>query len=108
MNSNDKESIELEKRMRLALQKSGELIPTDLEIDGEPCEEAMAVPIPESLSNIDAAMKRIFAEDEEEELGNSNLLEFPRDKSSPFALAARNGEVKLSDKSMKKLNRDEN
>ena len=107
MNSDNTESIELEKRMRLALQKSGELIPADIEVDEEPCTEAMAAPIPESLRNVDAAMERIFAEDEKDELDDSNLLEFPSDASSPFALAARNGEVKLSDESMKKLNRDE-
>lgn len=104
MNSEDTESIELERRMRLALQQSGELIPSEIEIDEEPCAEAMAAQIPESLSNIDAAIERIFEEDEPDE---SNLLEFPSHESSPFALAARNGEVKLSSESMNKLNRDE-
>lgn len=104
MNTDETESIELEKRMRLALQKSGEIIPADIEVDEEPCEEAMAAAIPESLSNIDTAMERIFADDEDE-LEDGDILEFTSDALSPFALAARNGEMKLSEGSMKKLNR---
>lgn len=107
MNSDDKESAELERRMQIALQKAGYIIPSDLDPQEEPPAEAMLAPIPESLSNTETAMARILGNENEDTDGN-NVLDFPPNcGSSPFAIAARNGEVKLSEESLKKLKRGE-
>ena len=107
MNSDNKESVELEQRMKIALQKAGDIIPSDLGAEGEPPAEAMAIPIPQSLSNIDAAMDRILGDEEDDKIDDSKLLEFSADASNPFAIAARNGGLKLSEESINKLKRDD-
>lgn len=103
MNPADKESQELERRMRIAMQKAGLIIPSDLDVDEEPPAEALAAPIPKSLSDIDAAMARILGSQDD-----AKVVKFPMkvDEES-FAIAARNGEMKLSQETLKKLQRKE-
>lgn len=103
MNPADKESKELERRMRIAMQKAGHIIPTDISVDEDLPAEAMEVQIPESLSDIDAAMAKILGEEGRKE---NNVVNFVPDiQSTPFALAARNGEMKLSEETLNKLKR---
>lgn len=101
MNPENKESQELARRMQIALQKAGEIIPSDLDVDEELPAESLKVAIPKSLSDVDAAMKRIFGDEED-----GKIVDFPEHPyAAPFAMAARNGEVTLSEDSMNKLKR---
>lgn len=59
MSDEDKETQELEQRMRLAMQKAGFIIPSDLDVDEELPAESMRAKIPEELSDIDAAIERL-------------------------------------------------
>lgn len=103
MNPADKESQELERRMRIAMQKAGLIIPSDLDVDEEPPAEAMAAPIPKSLSDIDAAMARILGPQDD-----AKVVKFPpKVDEESFAIAARNGKMKLSEETLKKLQRKE-
>ena len=106
MKPDQPESAELERRMQIAMQKAGFIIPSDLNVDENPPSEAMEAEIPESLSNIDAAMAIILGANEEcfcksKVIGFSNECE-----TEPFAIAARNGEMKLSGETLEKLNRE--
>lgn len=101
MNPEDKECQELAWRMRIALQKAGEIIPSDLDVDEEPPSEAIEASIPRSLSDVDGAMKRILGDEED-----SKVVDFPEHRdAAPFAMAARNGEVTLTEETMNKLKR---
>lgn len=101
MNPEDKESQKLALRMRIALQKSGDIIPSDLDVDEEPPAEAMNAAIPKSLSDVDAAMKRILGDEEDDK-----VVDFPiHPVSVNIATAARNGEVELSKETKDKLER---
>lgn len=59
MSDEDKETQELEQRMRLAMQKAGFIIPSDLDVDEELPAESMRAKIPEELSDIDAAIEQL-------------------------------------------------
>ncbi len=101
MNSEEREIQELTQRMRIAMQKAGYIIPSDLDVDEELPTEAMEASIPKRLSDIDAAMKYILGDKED-----SKVVEFPEQPdSAPFAIAARHGAVKLSDETLNKLKR---
>jgi hypothetical protein len=99
MNPEDKKSQELEQSMRIAMQKAGFIIPSDLDIDEDPPAEAMEAPVPACLSNIDEAMARILSDDDE-----AIVFDFPPNSAvETFAIAARNGQIKLSEETLKKL-----
>lgn len=103
MSDEDKETQELEQRMRLAMQKAGFIIPSDLDVDEELPAEAMRAKIPEELSDIDAAMNQILSNDQK-----PNIVSFPAASDiEPFAIAARNGKAKLSEETLRKLKRTE-
>jgi hypothetical protein len=103
MEQSETELNKLERLMKLALQKAGQIIPTDIE-DGIP-EESLGVPIPESLSNFDTAMSKILGEGKDE-TGDNKIVQIPSDQNSDvFAIAARNGKVKLSQETLNKLKR---
>lgn len=87
-----------DKKVYLALQKAGELLPCDIESDESIADDDL----PAGLRDIDSAVKKIMAS------GKSGgiSIQFPQasnpDPQPDLALAARHG-VKLSDASLEKI-----